>query len=107
MIHNPGTPPEGDLAQFGSPDLVCVCEEPYERYRSDDVQARLDEYRLEHCRNVFQVSGVPAGDLVEAVRHLCRRGRYIFATDLVKDFYESFGPSWPDFVAAVKEEQSR
>lgn len=91
---------------FGSPDLVCVCEEPYERYRDAEVQARLDMYRLEHARNVFEISGVPVGELTEAVSQLCGRGRYVFATELVENFYESFGASWPSFVAAVKKEQS-
>jgi hypothetical protein len=104
VVHNPGTPPEGDLALFGSPDLVCVCEEPYQRYRDAEVQARLDAYRLEHAQTMFQISGVPSGELTEAVRQLCGRGRYMFATELVENFYESFGASWPSFVVAVKEQ---
>jgi len=103
VIHNPGTPPEGELTLFGNPDMVCVCEEPYERYQNGDgVQKRLQDYAVDWDRNIYQISGIPAGDVQDAVRELCRRGRYIFATTLISDFYESFGPCWMDFVAAVR-----
>jgi hypothetical protein len=49
------------------------------------------------------ISGVPLGEIAEAVQELKGRGRYVFATDLVDDFYESFGESWHRFVAAVEE----
>ncbi|KAH0598138.1 hypothetical protein MHUMG1_04510 [Metarhizium humberi] len=103
VVHNPGTPPEGELASFGDPDLVCVCEEPYHLFQGDGLQRRLVDWAPEHERCVYQISGVPQDELPAAVRDLCRRGRYVFATDLVDDFYESFGPSWPGFVAAVSE----
>ncbi|KHN97555.1 cell surface protein [Metarhizium album ARSEF 1941] len=101
VVHNPGTPPEGDLASFGSPDLVCICEEPYERYLKTELQERLRDLSPEHERCIYQISGIPPDKLGGAVRELCRRGQYVFATDLPEDFYESFGPSWLDFVAAV------
>ncbi len=104
MIHNPGTPPEGALSEFGSPDVVCVCEEPYARFRSLEIQQRLDTYRLEHGQNMFQISAVPVDRLDDAVTRLARRGRYLFATDLVKDFYESFGESWVPFVNAMEKQ---
>ena len=45
---------------------------------------------------------VPLDEIPTAVAEFSRRGQYVFATDLVKDFYESFGPSWTAFVAAVR-----
>ncbi|KAF5136370.1 Spherulin-4 [Metarhizium anisopliae] len=107
VVHNPGTPPEGELASFGDPDLVCVCEEPYHLFQGDGLQRRLVDWAPEHERCVYQISGVPQDELAAAVQDLCRRGRYVFATDLVDDFYESFGPSWPGFVAAVSEAAPR
>ncbi|KAH8647893.1 cell surface protein [Xylariales sp. PMI_506] len=102
IIHNPGTPTEGDLTAFGNPDLVCLCEEPYELYCGDNVQKRLVEFHQARDRCIYQISGIPQSEIDQAVSELCQRGQYVFATDLVDDFYESFGPSWESFVAAVK-----
>jgi hypothetical protein len=49
------------------------------------------------------ISGIPLGKIAEAVQELKGRGTYLFATDLVDDFYESFGESWKGFVGAIKE----
>jgi hypothetical protein len=81
---------------------VCVSEEPYEKYRTDDVGNRIAEFSLDWERNIYQISGIPIDQITTEVHELCRRGKYIFATDLVDDFYESFGPSWEAFVEAVK-----
>ncbi|KAK2612537.1 hypothetical protein QQS21_001475 [Conoideocrella luteorostrata] len=102
VVHNPGTPPEGSLGSFGDPDLVCICEEPYELYQSRGVQRRLDEFSPKYERCAYQISGIPADEMDGAVQELCRRGQYVFATDLAVDFYESFGPSWHAFVEAVR-----
>jgi hypothetical protein len=110
VIHNPGTPPEyvfpprnraRPLAQFGTPDAVCVSEVPYDTFVTDDVQTRLQTYRLPYACNMFQISGVPLDRVCATVTDLCKRGRYVFATDLKMDFYESFGESWGVFVDAV------
>ncbi|OAA38303.1 cell surface protein [Metarhizium rileyi] len=101
VVHNPGTPPEGKLATFGNPDLVCICEEPYELYLKDGLQQRLNSLSPEHERCIYQISGIPPAKVAETAQQLCQRGQYVFATDLVDDFYESFGPSWHTFVTAV------
>lgn len=48
------------------------------------------------------ISAVPGNKIGEAVQELCHRGAYLFVTDLVDDFYESFGKSWADFVVAME-----
>lgn len=101
VVHNPGTPPEGDLKHFGNPDVVCVCEEPHRLYGGEGVQHRLKEFALPRHKTIYQISGIPIGDMDAVVEELCQRGKYVFATDLVDDFYESFGPSWARFAAAV------
>lgn len=130
IIHNPGTPPDYSLAPppppFPStikptplttdiepnqdassptygPDIILTCEEPHARYLSSKVQSRLEEYYYPPSRSGYMISGVPLGEIAEAVQELKGRGRYVFATDLVDDFYESFGESWHSFVAAVEE----
>lgn len=99
-MHNPGTPPDAELGATGV-DVIVTCEEPYARYRGDEVQKRLRDYHYERERSGYQISGVPIEDMGKAVGDLRRRGAYLFATDLAEDFYESFGDSWAAFVAAV------
>lgn len=112
VVHNPGTPPEGPLSEFGSPDLVCVSEEPHPRYINPEVQVRIGTYSLPHDKTLFQVSGVPLGAVEGVTKGILSRpnkpngprsARYIFVTDLDKDFYESFGESWGRFIKAVAE----
>lgn len=85
---------------------MCLCEEPYKLYQAEGVQKRLDDLSPEFARCIYQISGIPVDELIEAVEGLCRRGQYVFATVLVDDFYESFGPSWHDFVEIVSKVSS-
>jgi hypothetical protein len=100
VIHNPGTPPDAELADSG-PDVIITCEEPYHRYCGGEVQKRLKEYHYDRAKSGYMISAVPANEISEVVQELCHRGAYLFVTDLVDDFYESFGKSWGDFVAAM------
>lgn len=101
-MHNPGTPPDADMAPLGRPDAICTCEEPWPRFQGDEVQTRLRDYYFERSRSAYQISGIPSEQIAVAVRKLSRTARYIFATDLVEDFYESFSQtSWENFVAAI------
>lgn len=101
VIHNPGTPPDPELADPG-PDVIVTCEEPYQRYRGEEVQKRLKEYHYDRARSAYMISAAPEKEIGEVVQELSQRGAYLFVTDLVDDFYESFGKSWADFVAAVE-----
>lgn len=120
MIHNPGTPPDAGLAVADprGADIMIVCEEPYPRYRSDEVQDRLEELHYDRERVGYMINEVPTGGgcgeegdgkgedelrpLVEELRH---RGKYLFVTEVVGDFYERFGPtSWKSFVEAMDAE---
>lgn len=77
---------------------------------------RIETYSLPHDKTLFQVSGVPLGAVEAMTRRILARpagqakkqtgegqrtARYVFVTDLDKDFYESFGESWGRFVKAV------
>jgi hypothetical protein len=102
VIHNPGTPPDAGLADPG-PDVIVTCEEPYDRYIGDEVQKRLKELHYDQPKSGYMISGVPEDKVGGLVRELRHRGAHLFVTDLVDDFYESFGPSWGAFVAAFEE----
>lgn len=49
------------------------------------------------------VHSVPAGQVFELTRELRGRAEYVFVTDLAKDYYQSFGHSWNEFVTAMAE----
>jgi hypothetical protein len=101
VIHNPGTPPDTELGSPG-PDVIVTCEEPYERYRGEEVQKRLEDYHYDQPRSGYMVSGVPSTEIFALLQKLRYRGAYLFVTDLVNDFYESFGDSWGEFIAAFE-----
>ena len=73
----------------------------YGQFRTNDVQTRLATFPLPYDRNMFHISGIPRREVAEVVADLCKRGRYVFVTDLKQNFYESFGESWMEFVGAV------
>lgn len=103
MLHNPGTPPDAELANPG-PDVFVICEEPYERYRGKEVQTRLKDYHYEQARSGYMISGVPRAEIPALMQELSYRGAYLFVTALVNDFYESFDDSWSEFIAAFETE---
>ncbi|RHZ70746.1 hypothetical protein CDV55_108225 [Aspergillus turcosus] len=102
VIHNPGTPPDAELAAT-CPDLILTCEEPYERYISDEVQHRLAELPYDRTRSGYMINAVPGGELAGLVRELRDRAAYLFVTEVEGDFYERFGPtSWGGLMHALK-----
>jgi Spherulation-specific family 4 len=101
VIHNPGTPPDAELANPG-PDVIVTCEEPFERYQGEEVQKRLSDYHYDPPRSGYMISGVPSAEIPALVQELRYRGEYLFVTALVNNFYESFGDSWGQFIAAFE-----
>ncbi|RAK95347.1 spherulation-specific family 4 protein [Aspergillus ibericus CBS 121593] len=103
VVHNPGTPPDAEMADAG-PDLIFVCEEPYARYRTNEVQHRLRELHYHRDRCGYMVTEVPCQEIPALVRDLRHRATYIFVTEIVGDFYERFGPtSWGAMMEALVE----
>lgn len=102
VVHNPGTPPDSALASPAIVDIIVTCEEPFERYTSEEVQQRLKDYFFDRSRSGYQISGVPRADIKVATGQLRQKGAFVFATSLVEDFYESFGACWEDFVEAME-----
>lgn len=100
-MHNPGTPPDSGLADTG-PDLILTCEEPYDRYISDEVQRRLKELPYDRKRCGYVINAVPLKDLARLVQELRNRACYLFVTELSENFYERFSPaSWEVFLHAL------
>jgi hypothetical protein len=102
VVHNPGTPPDAGLASPAIVDMIVLCEEPFERYTSEEVQQRLGDYFFDRSRSGYQISNIPKAQIKEATRELRQKGAFVFATSLVDDFYESFGECWKNFVEAME-----
>lgn len=83
--------------------MFFICEEPYPRYRSDEVQTWLGRFKYNRTRSGVMINEVPMDDLQTLVRELRGRAKYIFVTEIAGDFYERFGPrSWEAFMQALK-----
>ncbi|GAB7340912.1 hypothetical protein MBLNU457_7264t1 [Dothideomycetes sp. NU457] len=100
IMHNPGTPPDARLAQTA--DAVVTCEESYARYRSQEVQDHYANFHYSHAMSAYQMSGVPAAEIEWLTHALRRECGYLFVTDLVDNFYESFGSGHEKFIAALE-----
>jgi hypothetical protein len=92
---------------IGTADVVCTCEEPFEVYKSDRIQNHLQWLHYDRTVTCYQISGVPLNKFEAATRELSRRAIWLFATDTVDDFYESFGKSWPAFVKLMAKIESQ
>ncbi|KAJ5999458.1 hypothetical protein N7451_007268 [Penicillium sp. IBT 35674x] len=101
VIHNPGTPPDVVISE--SADMFFISEEPYPRYRSDEVQKWLGQFKYDRNRSGVMINEVPLDDLEKLVHELRHRAAYIFVTEIAGDFYERFGPrSWEAFMQALQ-----
>ncbi|KAF2010103.1 hypothetical protein BU24DRAFT_444743 [Aaosphaeria arxii CBS 175.79] len=106
VIHNPGTAVDATLAQPG-PDLTTVVEDSFANYRTDDYQRWLATSPYNRTRSSYMVHSVPKCEVSALTHELRDRAEYLFVTDLTQAFYESFGPSWAEFVAAVAREDTQ
>ena len=101
MIHNPGTVPDIGLANPG-PDVSTVVEESFANYQSAALQQRMSKLlRYDRSRCSFMVHSVPKEHIQELTQHLRWHAKYLFVTDLYKDYYCHFGPSWSEFCEAM------
>jgi len=99
-MHNPGTPPDTRLAHTA--DVVVTCEESFTRYRSKEVQDHLARFDYAQAMSACQISGTPCTEIGSLTQALRREYAYLFVTDLVDNFYESFGNGWEEFTRALQ-----
>jgi hypothetical protein len=102
VIHNPGTVPDPELANPG-PDITTIVEESYENYQSSPLQERLSSLlRYDRNRCAYMVHSVPHEKMQSLVNELRYHGKYLFVTDLNKNYYTRFGSSWKRFIEAMQ-----
>lgn len=79
-------------------------EQSYSRYKAcgDGERRALASYDRKGCSYILH--SVPKGQMRSVVQDMRRRAEYIFVTELSSKFYESFGPSWSEFIRAMVED---
>lgn len=100
VIHNPGTAVNAELACPG-PDITVVVETSYEHFTTNEYQEWLSTSPYNHSRSCYIVHSVPQGEVECFTKALRERAEYLFVTSATTCFYESWGPSWEAFIAAV------
>lgn len=100
VIQNPGTAVDARLASPG-PDLTTVVEDAFGNFRRDEYQEWLSTSPYDRERSSYMVHSVPEEEIEVLVLELRERAAFLFVTDLKAQFYESFGPAWKKFVAAM------
>ncbi|KAL4925214.1 spherulation-specific family 4 protein [Aspergillus undulatus] len=106
VVHNPGTAPDALLAAASGAELTFVCEEPYHRYRSEEVQHWLGLHPFfDRSQAGYMISGVPADQVHDLVLELRHRSAFFFVTEIREDFYECFGRTWMEFMRALQADE--
>ncbi|KAF2182336.1 hypothetical protein K469DRAFT_586460 [Zopfia rhizophila CBS 207.26] len=100
VIHNPGTSVNKELANPG-PDITTVVEQDYTTYNTKEYQDWLATNPYNRSRSSYMVYATPGDQVQLFTLSIRERAEYLFVTDLVTEFYHSFGPSWSDFIAAM------
>ncbi|CAO2654974.1 Nn.00g117070.m01.CDS01 [Neocucurbitaria sp. VM-36] len=100
VIHNPGTAVNAQLARPG-PDVTVVVETSYAHFMTDEYQEWLATSPYDRSRSCYMVHSVPEAEIDDFTTALRERAAYLFVTSAVSHFYESFGPSWDSFAAAI------
>jgi hypothetical protein len=101
-IHNPGTSSDARLANPG-PDVSVVVETSYQQFLTKNDQDWLKTSVYDRAHTAYMVHSVPVDKIRAVTLALRQRAEYLFITDLTENFYESFGKSWDNFVAAMHE----
>lgn len=108
IIHNPGSIPDARLTD-PDVDITVVFEGSYQDYQEDSssqaLRARLASLPYDRSRVsciMFSVrTGMSQGDRRSLADELSQHAEFLYLTDLNQDYYESFGPHWQDFIAAI------
>lgn len=100
-IHNPGVVPDTRYDDANT-DITVVFEQSYPTYTSlTGSLARLPDDRSKYSYMVNSIPFVSKNDLKKFVNRISKRAEFLFVTDNTKNFYESFGAGWADFVEVV------
>lgn len=100
MIHNPGTAVNAQLADPG-PDITVVVETSYAHFITEEYQKWLATSPYDRSRSCYMVHSVPDEEVENITTALRERAEYLFVTNAVANYYETFGPCWERFVVAM------
>lgn len=80
-----------------------MVETAYGEFRKKEYQEWLETSPYERSRTCYMIHSVPVDEVRNLTLELRQRAQYLFVTSARERFYESFGPSWEAFVAAMAE----
>ena len=101
-VHNPGTMPDEKLNRVSRPDVTVVFEDSLARYRNCGVKEKEGVDRFGRSRCCIILHSVPILEMRPVVQEVKQRAQYVFVTDLRDSYYNRFGPSWIEFIDAIK-----
>lgn len=78
-----------------------MVETSYAHFMTADHENWLATSPYDRSRSCYMVHSVPEEKVASLTIALRERAEYLFVTSLSANFYESFGPSWGRFVAAI------
>lgn len=85
--------------------MTAVVEEGYASFRTKASQEWLATCPYDRDRCAYILHSVPSCDVKRLAQELRHRAEYLFITDLQKDVYCRFGPSWTDFIDGMRPDQ--
>lgn len=99
VIHNPGVVPDPPL-NLDTTDITVVFEQSYQEYQS--LESDLNSLSGDRSQYSFMVHSVPSKtNLQKFIDKISHHAEYLFVSTSNKDYYNSFGPEWQQFVKAV------
>lgn len=101
MIHNPGCVPDARYARSG-PDMTVVAEQTCAQYDSELVQGLLEDSPFTREQTGLVLHSVPARRIEEIVGRAREHAGHVFVTELMRNYYESFGLTWKRFIKLLQ-----
>jgi len=99
IVHNPGTVPDARLNDSNT-DVTVVFEGSYSSLQLQ--QEELASLAQSRAQKSYVIHSVPQNiDIRDLVRSLSQEAKSLFVTSLEIGYYESFGPSWKEFVNSM------
>jgi hypothetical protein len=81
--------------------VIVTCEEPFQRYQCEEVRTHYAKFNYTPAMSACLISATPRDKIVDLTQELRRMYGYLFVTDLVDNFYESFGSGLREFIYAL------
>jgi hypothetical protein len=96
QVINPGVPP--DNMYFSIADTICVVENKYSYWKTDDCQNRLSKIEAPNdrrCIIIHSATGLNRSGFRDLTNDLQKKAGSLFVTDQDRNYYEKWGKNYP------------